>query len=69
MPAQQYFFLLWLHPLLYLLTIDGHGLAGVSLNSSCPPHEPSSGKWNLFGQPGDGYYIKAHIGTPPQDVS
>lgn len=26
-------------------------------------------KYNLFGKPGDGYYLESRIGTPPQSVS
>ncbi|KAF2366572.1 Peptidase family A1 domain [Trinorchestia longiramus] len=32
--------------------------------NSKPPSQ-----WNLFGIPGDGYYITAQIGTPPQKVN
>lgn len=26
-------------------------------------------KYNLYGKPGDGYYLEAHIGTPPQSFN
>ncbi|KAK7073140.1 Beta-site APP-cleaving enzyme, partial [Halocaridina rubra] len=36
-----------------------------SFSSTAAPHPI----WNLLGKPGDGYYILAEIGTPPQKFS
>ena len=63
--SQKLLFFLNLFSHIAFLLCLGNEQSQLYRDKSFKEHEKT---WNLFGVPGDGYYINAQFGTPPQNV-